>query len=192
MINPFKNLETDKTLELKNNVGKRTSSTDSVVIHDDNDKDKKLSEMTKIVSVYQLDQPNPAKEEDDIDMENSQKSDLNLSEIFQNSGENTERKLKDDNEPTVKFSTDPPKIINEPEKLIGNGNENEKPDLETMSPIKINGDENMGQKQRITVKRERDVALTEQDVNSKKMKLVNNKKSEKMHLLIMDNFQGIP
>ncbi|AJP87320.1 AHG_G0001760.mRNA.1.CDS.1 [Saccharomyces cerevisiae] len=188
MINPFKNLETDKTLELKNNVGKRTSSTDSVVIHDDNDKDKKLSEMTKIVSVYQLDLPNPAKEEDDIDMENSQKSDLNLSEIFQNSGENTERKLKDDNEPTVKFSTDPPKIINEPEKLIGNGNENEKPDLETMSPIKINGDENMGQKQRITVKRERDVALTEQDINSKKMKLVNNKKSEKMHLPIMDNF----
>ena len=189
MINPFKNLETDKTLELKNNVDqKRSSSTNSVVIHDDNDKDKKLSEMTKIVSVYQLDQPNPVKEEDDKDVENSPKSDLNLSEIFQNGGDNTERKLKDDNEPTVKFSTDPPKIINEQGKLIENGDENEKPDLETMSPIKINEDKNMDQKQRITVKRERELTLTEQDINSKKIKVVNIKKSEKMHFPIMDNF----
>lgn len=189
MINPFKNLETDKTLELKNNVDqKRSSSINSVVIHDDNDKDKKLSEMTKIVSVYQLDQPNPVKEEDDKDVENSPKSDLNLSEIFQSGGDTTERKLKDDNEPTVKFSTDPPKIINEQGKLIENGNENEKPDLETMSPIKINEDKSMDQKQRITVKRERELTLTEQDINSKKIKVVNTKKSEKMHFPIMDNF----
>ena len=188
MINPFKSLETDKTLGLKNNVDqKRTSSTDSVVFHDDNEKDKKLSEMTKIVSVYQLDYPNPVKEEEnDQDMDNSPKSDLNLSEIFHNSNDNTEKKLKDDNEPTVKFSTDPPKIMNECKKSVEN--ENEKPDLETMSPIKGDEDENMDQKHRTTVKRERELTLTEQDINSKRLKLVNNKKPETTKFSIMDNF----
>ncbi|CAI4055020.1 Stu1p SKDI_02G0740 [Saccharomyces kudriavzevii IFO 1802] len=188
MINPF-NLGGDKTLELKNNVNpERAPITNSVVIHDDDEKDKKLSEMTKIVSVYQLDQSNSVNEEEDQDMEASPKSDLNLSEIFQNGSDNAGRNLKDDNEPTVKFSTEPPKIINEPGKRTENENENEKPNFETMSPIKIEEDENVDQKQRITVKREREQALTEQDINSKKMKVVSIKKSEKARCSIIDHF----
>ncbi|KOH00810.1 Stu1p [Saccharomyces eubayanus] len=197
MINPFKNLGSDKTLELKNNMDqKRSSSTNSVVIHDDIEKDKKLSEMTKIVSVYQLDQPNSVKEEDDQDMETSLKSDLNLSEIFQN-GNDAEKRLKEDNEPTVKFSTEPPKIINEPGKPAvkkhietenENGSENEKLNLETMSPIKIDRDENMDRKQKNSLKRERDPVLTEQDINSKKIKLETGKRSEKVHFPIMNDF----
>lgn len=198
MINPFRNLGSDKTLELKNNIDqKRSSSTNSVVIHDDIEKDKKLSEMTKIVSVYQLDHPNSVKEEDDQDMETSLKSDLNLSEIFQNGTDTTEKQAKDDNEPTVKFSTDPPKIINEPGKPIvkkhietenENGSENDKPNLETMSPIKIDRDENMDRKQKTTLKREREPVLTEQDINSKKIKLETGKKSGKVHFPIMNDF----
>lgn len=91
----------------------KREGTDHRVEHIEEEDQKRLSEITKVVSIYQpIDQENidpiqhgsGAKSDQDVEMLDSPRDlepNVNLSEIFGNSQEGT-----------VKFSTDPPKIIN--------------------------------------------------------------------------------
>ncbi|CCC67650.1 hypothetical protein NCAS_0A10920 [Naumovozyma castellii] len=119
MVNPFQKSQSNAT-------DKRTPSTSSVIHNsptgedekdvDDNSNDEnvqqhtennnRLYEMTKIVSVYQT--ANNIRlsetETETVDLDNDK--DISLSDIF------NKNEKGDENEHTVKFSTDPPKIIN--------------------------------------------------------------------------------
>ncbi|QLL32840.1 hypothetical protein HG536_0D03620 [Torulaspora globosa] len=100
MVNPFR--------------PNRSTSAGSVVHHraevlgveDQEAKEAKISEMTKVVSVYEI--PSTREKETNIDedgdLKMSEQEDLNLSDIFTHSA--------DDDHFGVKFSREPPKIIN--------------------------------------------------------------------------------
>ncbi|QLQ79718.1 hypothetical protein HG537_0C03660 [Torulaspora globosa] len=79
---------------------------DVVEVEDKDAKEAKISEMTKVVSVYEMPttQEKETNMDEDGDLKMSEQEDLNLSDIFTHSA--------DDDHFGVKFSKDPPKIIN--------------------------------------------------------------------------------
>lgn len=87
----------------------RSASGGSVVHHEPNSEQKqdfqepRVSEMTKVVSIYEL--PQPSEEPDqDGDVQMAEQLDVNLSEIFGNSIDQENGK--------VKFCSEPPRVIN--------------------------------------------------------------------------------
>lgn len=171
MVNPFKqNISLDEQVNQYNNFGNETKPEDNEngSLHSTLDiTENKLSQMTKVVSVYQtIDHTksdfkllNNIEEEDRKD---TVKSEIDLSDIFSkkkpvneldttikrtNQLENgkldnidlrNEEDFKPEQEHTVKFSTDPPKVINDEMKMLKKENEDgmltSNSDIEIRSP----------------------------------------------------------